>query len=401
MSISPAAVAKQPTTDELVERAESIADILREQSAEANENYRIADTTIEAMKQAGLFRVLQPLRWGGYEMHPESFFRVQMALAKACMSTAWVYGVIAVHPFQLALFEEKVQEEIWGDDENVLVSSSYQPVAKVLKVDGGFEISGRWSFSSGCKHCDWVLLGGIVPADQSDTGNPDMRTFLLPSSSYSIVENWDVVGLRATGSHDIVVEKAFVPDYRTHSAIDGFMCTSPGNKANTGPLYSIPWAQLFVRSVSTAAIGAAEGALQDYSVIAARRIPSFSEKGTVHDPVAQTIVADAVAQINDLKTRLFANMEALYGAALDGTQLSIDDRIKYRYDSAIVVDRCLELVTRLQHNLGGRGIYMSSPVVRRFLDLTAARAHVANTPSKFAYNLGATRLGQENTDFFI
>ncbi|WP_344937651.1 acyl-CoA dehydrogenase family protein [Zhongshania borealis] len=401
MSVQYASDVEVPTCDELVARAKEIAKVLKERSYQANESRNVSDETVRAMSEAGLFRILQPKRWNGFEMHPNTFFKVQMALAEACMSTAWIYGVIGVHPYQLALFDDRAQQEVWGDDDSVLVSSTYQPVAKIKLVEGGYRISGRWSFSSGCTHCDWVLLGGMIPPDLSEAGAPDMRTFLLPRSDYQIIENWDVLGLRATGSNDILVEDVFVPEYRTHKALDGFLCQSPGNDVNKAPLYRIPWAQLFVRSVSTGAIGAAEGALSEYLKIAAKRMPSFSEKGTVHDPIAQTIVADAVVAINELKQTLFCNMNDLYDAAHEDRMLSIDDRVKYRYDSAVVVDRCLEIVTKLQHNLGGRGIYMNNPVARYFLDLNAARAHVANTPSKFAYNLGAVRLGLDNQDFFI
>lgn len=390
-----------PTCEELVDRAQEIAQRLKERSNSATEAHNLSEQTVGELKEAGFFRILQPKRWNGYEMHPNTFYKVQIALAEECMSTAWVYGVIGVHPYHLALLDDRAQQDVWGDDDDVLIASTYQPAAKVKKVEGGYSISGRWSFSSGCKHCDWIFLGGIVPADQSETGAPDLRAFLLPKSDYQIVDNWDVLGLQATGSNDIVVEDAFIPAYRTYNYAEGFLGQHPGHEVNKAALFRIPFAQVFVRSVSTAAIGAAEGALKEYLKIAAKRMPSFSEKGTVHDPIAQMIVAEAVTTINELKQTLFSNMNALYDAALENTSVSIDDRVQFRYDSAVVVDRCLEVVTKLQHNLGGRGIYMNNPVIRYFLDLNAARAHVANTPSKFAFNLGATRLGLENDDFYI
>tara|TARA_R110001592_G_scaffold363371_1_gene685467 strand:- start:73507 stop:74709 length:1203 start_codon:yes stop_codon:yes gene_type:complete len=390
-----------PTPDELLARAREIAQLLRERGDEADSARNVSEETVRAMTDAGLFRILQPKRWNGYEMHPSTFFKVQMALAESCMSTAWIYGVIGVHPFQLALFDERAQEEVWGTDDSTLVSSSYQPAAKIEKAEGGFTVSGHWSFSSGCKHCDWVLLGGLIPADISETGAPEMRTFLLPRKDYRIADNWEVLGLKATGSNDIVVDSVFVPDYRTHKLVDGYMCQNPGNEVNSGPLYRIPWAQIFVRSVSTSAIGATRGALDDYLKIAAKRIPSFSDKATVHDPVAQTLVAEVESAIDSLQRTLFHNMDALYCAAENETPNSIDERVKFRYDSAVVVEVCAEAVTRLQHNLGGRGIYLASPVVRRFLDLHAARAHVANVPDKYAHNFGGIRLGLESQDYFI
>ena len=121
----------------------------------------------------------------------------------------------------------------------------------------------------------------------------------------------------------------------------------------------------------------------------------------MHDPVAQTLVAETESALDILQRTLFRNMDVLYSAAEEGTPNTIEERVQFRYDSAVVVGMCAEIVTKLQHNLGGRGIYSVSPLVRRFLDLHAARAHVANVPDKYAYNLGAVRLGLENQDFFI
>jgi 3-hydroxy-9,10-secoandrosta-1,3,5(10)-triene-9,17-dione monooxygenase len=198
--------------------------------------------------------VLQPKRYGGYEMDPEVFYRIQMALAEGCMSSAWVYGVVAVRNWQIALFDERAQEEVWGEDSSVLASSTYMPVGKVTPVEGGFRLYGHWSFSSGSEHCAWVLLGGLVPPKNGE-GAPE----------YRIVRNWDVLGLRGTGSHDIVVEDAFVPEYRTHKSLDGFHCDSPGNRVNEAPLYRLPFAQIFVRAVSTGFLGALQGTINPAS----------------------------------------------------------------------------------------------------------------------------------------
>ncbi len=105
---------------------------------------------------------MKPKRWGGFEMEPQVFFEVQMAVAEGCMSSAWVLGVVGVHPLQLGLFPLQAQEDVWSKDASVLVSSSYQPVGKVEKADGGFYLTGQWSFSSGCQHCDWVFAGALV-----------------------------------------------------------------------------------------------------------------------------------------------------------------------------------------------------------------------------------------------
>jgi 3-hydroxy-9,10-secoandrosta-1,3,5(10)-triene-9,17-dione monooxygenase len=195
------------TPEALVERARAMIPVLKQRAARATADRRIPEETIAEMQEAGFFRVLQPKRWGGYEMHPNVFFEVQKLLAEGCMSTGWVYGVVGGHPYEMALFHDQAQRDVWGEDDSVLVSSSYQPVGKVERAEGGYYLSGRWGFSSGSEHCQWVLLGAMIPPIE-EGGPPDMRTFLLPRSDYRIEDTWHVFGLQGTGSQDIVVERA-------------------------------------------------------------------------------------------------------------------------------------------------------------------------------------------------
>src|SRR5271155_577186 len=143
-----------------------------------------------------------------------------MTLAEGCMSSGWVYGVVAVHNWQLGLFDARAQEDVWAKDSSVLIASSYMPKGQVERVDGGFRFSGRWNFSSGVDKAEWLFLGGIV---STKNGVHDYPTFLVPRSDISINDNWHTVGLKGTGSKEVVIEGAFVPEYRTHRAIDGFV----------------------------------------------------------------------------------------------------------------------------------------------------------------------------------
>ena len=183
-----------PSEKDLVPNARALKAALTARIPQADELRRVPDETIADFRQAGFFRMLQPARWGGLEVDPQTFFDVQMTVASACPSSAWVLGVVAVHSWQLALFPLAAQEEVWGTDSSTLISSSYAPTGKVTRADGGYRISGRWSFSSGCDHCQWIFLGGFVPPEVEGKP-PEMRTFLLPRSDYRIDDNWQVVGL--------------------------------------------------------------------------------------------------------------------------------------------------------------------------------------------------------------
>ncbi|MEE2733368.1 MAG: flavin-dependent monooxygenase [Pseudomonadota bacterium] len=391
----------QDVTPELIiQRAKDMIPYLQEQAPRAQAERKIPDETIAKMQAAGFFRVLQPKRWGGYQMAPQVFFEVQMALAEGCMSTAWIYGVIAVHNWQIALFDLQAQEDVWKDDTSVLIASSYMPVGKVEPVDGGFKFSGRWAFSSGCDHCDWVFLGGVVPPT-ADNPNPDYRTFLVPRGDFKVLDTWHTFGLQGTGSNDIVVEDAFVPEYRTHSSLDGFRGTNPGIDSKEIPLYKIPFGQLFPRAVSSSTIGATQGAINAYRDIASKRVGSNNGSKTAEDPHAQMAVSRAQALVDQLKLRLLQSFDQLMADANAGNPTDINQRIQYRYESAAVPEACLAEVLELQKMCGGRAIFTSSPLQRFVLDILAGRAHVANNPYQFGRNYGAVQLGLENTDFFL
>jgi 3-hydroxy-9,10-secoandrosta-1,3,5(10)-triene-9,17-dione monooxygenase len=389
-----------PSPEELLARAQRLAPVLAERAAKAAELRRVPDETIADFRDAGLFRILQPARYGGYELDPQLFFDVQIALACACPSSAWVFGVLGVHAWQLALFAEQAQDDVWGADSSVLVSSSYAPTGRIEAAPGGFRVSGRWSFSSGCDHAKWVFLGGFAPAEP-DAKAPDMRTFLLPRGDYCIEDNWHVIGLQGTGSKDIVVDGAFVPEHRTHRLIDGFRRKSPGNELNRAPLYRLPFGQIFVRSVSTSAIGCARGALDAFRDTASKRIAASDGAKVAVEPITQSVCAQAEASIDEVCLVLRRNFDEMMRLVRDDQDIPVERRVKFRYESALAVEKCVRAVDDLFTASGGRAIFSDSKLARFFLDVHAARAHYANGPDKPGRNFGAVQLGLKNADFFI
>jgi len=395
--------ARIPSPRELVERARAMIPALQSRARQCTEGCNVPAETIAEMQAAGFFRILQPKRHGGYEMHPNTFFEVQKALAEGCMSTGWVYGVLGCHPYELALFHDKAQQEVWGDDSAMLIASTYQPVGQVEPAEGGFYLSGRWGFSSGSLHCGWVLLGALVwPEGGPQSGPPDMRTFLLPRGDYQIIEGtWDTFGLQGTGSLDIVVERTFVPEYRTHRAVDGFLCQNPGQTENDGPLYTLPWAQIFVRSVSTAAFGGARAAVNAAMAIMQDRISTNTGKASKADPILHAAISAAHAQILEMETTLRLTFDDLMTIAESGEAVPMEKRALYAYQSSTVVRRLARLIDDIVQLLGGRAIYMSSAIIQPWLDLNAARAHVANDPANRTGDVVATMLGEAPAFTFL
>ena len=390
-----------PSPEELIGRARAMIPVLKARARQCVAARDVSEETMGELHEAGFFRILQPSRWGGYEMHPNVFFEVQKALAEGCMSTGWMYGVVGCHPYELALFPYQAQQEVWGSNSATLASSSYQPVGKVTRVEGGFRLSGRWGFSTGSVHCDWVLLGAIVPPAKD--GDPfDMRTFLLPSSDYAIDRDaWHVFGLQGTGSHDIIVEDVFVPEYRTHKAIDGFTGKNPGIAENTAPLYTLPWAQVFTRSVSTAAFGGATAAINAAVDIMKSRVSTNTGKVSKADPILHAAIAKAIAQHSEMENALRLTFDEQMGYATRGEDIPMDKRAFFVFQSSTVVRRLASLVDDIVQLLGGRAVYLTSEIIQPWLDLNAGRAHVANDPNNRTGDMIGTMMGEPPAVTFL
>ena len=393
-SLNPAAVSGTNSITETV--ANSEIDILphlarlKELGPPARLDRQITVEAMDLIKASGFMRALLPKRWGGLEATPQEFFAAQIAIAEQDMSTAWVAGVVAVHAYQLALMSEQAQDDVYSAGPNTLISSSYNPAgARVEACDGGFMLHGSWGWSSGSEHCSWVLLGAVIPGE-------GYRTFLLPGMDYEIEDTWFVYGLQATGSNDIVIEQpVFVPDHRTHKQMDGFNCIH--NQPN--PMYNIPWAQIFTRVVSTSAIGALKHAVALFTDNAGTS--STDPSKLMGDPDITRRVAETINDIDEVETILFRNFDCMMAAVLNGNEIAMIDRVRYRYQASLVIDKLAVAVDRLFDVAGGRNAFDGAPIQNIWRDLHIARSHVANNPTSFARNLGGMSLGAENADVFI
>lgn len=388
-----------PKAQELIAAARAIAPRLASRAQKAEEAGSIPTESIAEIAQAGLFRVLQPQRWGGFELDPRVYYEIQMALAQGCMSTAWVYGVIGVHNWQLPLYDEQAQRDVWGSDSSTLIASTYMPTGKAEKVEGGYRFSGRWGFSSGSEHCKWIFLGGLLPKKQAPN-ELEHCTFLLPRADFRIEKNWDVLGLRATGSNDIVVDSAFVPEHRTNRTNDNSDEACPGRAVNPGWLYRIPFAQVFQRAVSTACIGGLEGATQHFRERAAAHVGKHGMR-TADDVNAQQAVCEAMMTTDALRLVLMRNFEPIVANAKAGTQMAVEDRLLQRAQSALVPKVCARHADELMRACAASGTFKSNPIERTFRDIHQARTHIANNSDAFARAHGMVMLGLPNADPFV
>ena len=367
---------------------QQILDLIASKSDEQRASRRMSKDVVDALKECGFFTMLLPKQWGGLERKPQEFFAEQVRIAEADMSTAWAGGIIAVHAFQLALMSEEAQREVYENDPNTLISSSYNPVgARAEMCEGGFMLHGRWGWSSGSDHCTWALLGGVIPGD-------GYRTFLVPRSQYDIEDTWDVMGLQGTGSNDVVIsEPIFVPEHRTHKQMDGFNCVND----QENPMYDLSWAQTFVRVVNSAAIGALKKAVKVF--VESKQGNSTTDMTKfAGDVETQERLAKVLNTIGELEAVMYHNFDKMEAANWKPT---LEERIMYRYQASIVIDKAIEAIDTLFDVAGGRSVFNGHPLQQLWHDIHIARCHVANNPTAFARNLGSVTLGMENKDVFI
>lgn len=389
------------TKRDFVELARNIKPVLRERNAKADADRVIPDETIEELKDMGFFRMLQPRRWGGHECHPVEFFDAAIEVASACPSTAWVLGVVGVHNWQLALFAEQAQKDVWEgpDGLDTLIASSYMPVGKVTRAEGGYRLSGKWGFSSGSDHCQWAFLGAFAPKEEGKP--PDMFTLLLPRSDYELVDDWFVSGLKGTGSKSVVVRDAFVPEHRVHRMSDAYRLQSPGNEVNQSPLYRVPFGQLFTRTVATPAIGMLQGALEAYVTLNKDRKGRADGKSASDDPFNLETCARATLAMREVRALLRNDWNEMMSKAEAGERIGIEERVAYRANAGAATDRMVKALDDLFMASGGSAIFLDQDVQRFFQDIHAARAHHANNPLKTQRNYGGLLMGEQTTDFFL
>jgi 3-hydroxy-9,10-secoandrosta-1,3,5(10)-triene-9,17-dione monooxygenase len=385
------------TPDAYLERVRALLPDLRKRTIYAERLRRLPDETLKDFQEAGLFRAVQPRRYGGYELDLGTFYRAVMEVGTVCGSSAWVLGVVGIHNWQLGLFPVQAQEDVWHDDTSVLLSTSLAPTGTVESVDGGFVLRGRWSFSSGCDFCQWVALGGMVASPQGEP--PSLCTFLVPRSDYTIDDNWHVMGLCGTGSKDIVVEEAFVPTYRTLAYPDMFHLRCPGAEVNTAPLYRLPFGSVFPYAISTPAIGAARGALQAFRDQAKKRLSARDQARVAEDPFIQLCLAEAAAEVDTAQERVLRNFAEMTSLASAGQDIPLEYRARYRWDAAKVVDWSVAAVDRLLAASGGRVVFLDNPIQRAWRDVHAMRAHVGNNPERAAAVFGRSEFGLPPQDF--
>ncbi len=367
---------------------------LRDRADEAERLRVVPEASIKELEETGFFKLLQPRRFDGHEADPVTFYTAVRDIASACGSTGWVSSVVGVHPWQVALFADEAQQAVWGEDTGTRLSSSYAPTGKATVTDGGYVLSGKWSFSSGCDHCSWVLLGGLV--FDGDGNVIDFKTFMVPREKYTIIDVWHMVGLSGTGSNDIVVEDAFIPEAFTLSMGETGQCRGPGQEQNTSDLYKLPFHSIFTGTITTPIIGMAMGAYAEHVEMQQQRSRAayLGEKAS-KDPFSMVRIARASSEIDAAWALLVNNIREEQDFVARGERIPLRTRLKVRRDQVLGSQRAIDAIDELFEASGGRALANGTYLQRAWRDAHAGRVHAANDPERALQMFGAHEFGHK------
>ena len=384
----------------VIGQVEEIAEQLASTADETERLGKLSDESVKLIRQAGVMRMLQPTDFGGYAAHPRDFAEAVMAVAKVCGSTGWVCGVGGVHPWEMALMDRKLQAEVWGENPETWIASPYAAQGVATPTDGGYTLKGRWNFSSGTDHCDWIFLGALVAGPDGKPAQPiKVMHVVLPRKDYTIVEDsWDVIGLSGTGSKDIIVDGAFIPEYRT---ID-FAQVAEGEAAaaragRTETVYKIPFWAMFPLGITAAVIGITEGALAAHLDYQRGRVTAMGTK-IKDDPYVLYAISEAAAEIAASRLQLLDSISRLYDLADAGQPITFEDRALVRRNQIRCAWRAVDAVDEIFARSGGNAARKHNPLQRFWRDAHVGLQHAIHTPGTVYHATALTTMGIEPPD---
>ena len=360
---------------EALRRAHALVPLLDKHAAEGESSTKVAPPVMEALHETGLLRYLQPKRWGGMELPFVAMMDIPDVLARGDASAAWTVVNLAGHHRLLALWPVAAQEEIWGDDPDAGIASGIAfAQGEARRVDGGLVVSGKWGFSSGVDYAQWNQLACVVKED----GKPvDWCMCLIPDSDYEIIDDWQTLGMRGTGSRSVRCKDVFVPEHRVVS----FYVNRPGHefpglRVNTNPMYRIPLPAYAGYGIGGCLLGNAQAALDHSIELVKSRSTSYTGARMRDFQTVQMRIAAAAAKIDGARTWLRQDcIDGIEFIEAGGT-FDVEMKLRYRRNCAVAIHLVTEAVDTLHEMAGANGIYDNYPLQRMFRDAHAGAAHI-------------------------
>ncbi len=329
------------------------------------------------MRDAELFRLMQPERFGGFEYGYDVFVELVAAIGAGDGSTGWVYSLGAVHPWLIACYPDEAQKEVWSQDRDAIAAVSYAPTGKAVPDKDGYRLTGRFSFASGVDNANWGIVGGMLPLKEG----PKPGFFLIPRSQFSIHDDWFTMGLAGTGSKTIVVEDQFVPAYRTVTFADMLIGNGPGTATNPNPLYRQPMLAVVPHCLVAPALGMARGALEAFKEQVAGRTTRGAVAGGNNKMsefvTIQMRVAEATASIDAAGLMIHRDIRETLSIIESGKPADVNLRMRNRLTHSFATKLLVQAVDALFLAAGGSALGLQHPVQRFWRDIHAVSSHIS------------------------
>ncbi len=356
----------------LLSEAADLVPALAGREAAANIARSVPDETIADYHRSGILRVMQPRRFGGHQASFDLFSRIVETLAEGCAASAWVYAVLGEHQWIIACMPEQAQIDVWGDNPDAMTSSSLAPRETAKRVTGGWRLSGRFSFSSGCRHAQWAIVGARA---EDAAGNQATRYMLVPMKHIEIVDDWHVLGLRGTGSCSLLLKDVFIPEHRTVLLRDLLDGTTPGSMIL--PDYSLlraPRGYLVPFSLPAVMFTLARRAVSLVPATLRTRI-SRGVREVAASEVVQMRLGEAAAAIDVavlvMHTRRAQSIEALEA----GDAITPEAVARNRRDVTFAAEQLRQGMEALVEVSGARSVYDADPLQALLRDVLTIGTH--------------------------
>ena len=383
-----------PSPGELIARARELQPLLRDNAAQGEQDRRVPDDSINALRKAGILKIAQPKRYGGYETSMRTMLDVSAALGEADGGTAWVATLLNVCAWMTGLYPQQAQDDVWGADPDALVSGVLAPTAETRKVDGGHQVSGRWFWNSGSWHATWAVLG--IPITDENGETVDQGLALIPRSDLELQETWFVAGMKSTGSNCLIAKDVFVPDHRIVSvppAIEGHYATEFSDET----LYRSAFVPILALVLAGPQLGMGRAALQIVREKAAKKPISYTFYTAQTDSVAfQLQLAEAAMLIDTAHLHAYRAADDIDEAARRGTYPDYLTRARVRADTGWAVDHILKAINILLSAHGAGSFADSNPLQRIWRDSSVAARHAVVLPVVGYEVYGKALLGRED-----
>lgn len=381
MTLNQMQVERVPNQAELVARAEALLPGLHERARAAEESRRLSDDTVREFRAAEFHKILQPRRFGGFELGFDTAAEVIRTLATACGSSGWVANLFIVHNWQIGLFPIQAQEEYWADSsDQVCSTASFATHSEMKEVDGGFRLSGRWKFSSGCDFAGWFII--LKPSPTC------MDWLLVPRSDLDIVDDWFVSGLSGTGSKDLILDDVFVPEHRRLPIMDLATGNTPGGKAHGIPLARLPFVLPAVWGIPPALVGMANGMAEAVRQTLIGKKALFSGELQAERVANQMKLTEALTDIHAAELIMRHRLTELMRWGEAGAPPSTLDALSSQRDASYVSRLMGKVANNLALMSGATSINLSNPIQRYQRDINAGVTHVSLVWEEAAENYG-------------